>query len=395
MKLTKEEEKMSAGENGRAVQKAMEILTALGDIYGADRLIPVTSVQVAGVSYYNLGDAGLEFLSELAEDGQVCVNTTLNPAGMDMEGWKELGIDPEFAHKQKLVVDTFVKMGITPTLTCTPYLAGNNPTLGDHIAWSESSAVAYANSIIGAYTNREGGPSALSAALTGRTPNYNMHLDDNRQATKSVIVNATLDSIDDFGALGYVIGKAIGNEIPLIHGIKAAGIPELKSLCASIATFGGTPMFHMEGITPNKTTIPKESIEVTRRDIEDALGALTDGKDPDFVSLGCPHCSIDEVEKIALLLKGKKVNIETWITLSREVKREADRKGYIKMIRDAGARIACDTCLAVAPLKGRFKCLATNSAKGCYYGRGNNNFMTLIGTTEECMNAAVTGKWRQ
>jgi len=393
--LTKEEEKMLSGERGHAVQKSMEILSALGEIYGADRLIPVSSVQVAGVSYHNLGDAGLEFLQEMAGDGKVVVTTTLNPAGMDMEDWENLGIDSVFAAKQRLVIQAFTKMGVSPTLTCTPYLAGYSPKFGEHLAWSESSAVAYVNSIVGAYTNREGGPSALSSALTGRTPNYGLHLDENRQAKKKAKVSTPIESIPEFGALGYVIGKAIGSEIPYITGIKEARIAEIKSLCASIATFGGTGMFHIEGITPNKTTIPSEVIEINAADIKNALAALSDGKNPDFISLGCPHCSLDEIARIASLLKGKKVKIETWITLSRAVKEQADRLGYTKVIRQSGAKIACDTCLAVAPLKGRFQCLATNSAKGCYYGRGNNKFKTLIGTTEQCMNAAVTGKWKK
>ncbi|MFH0817474.1 MAG: aconitase X, partial [Candidatus Micrarchaeota archaeon] len=194
---------------------------------------------------------------------------------------------------------------------------------------------------------------------------------------------------------GYAIGKAIGSEIPYIAGLGNPHLAELKAFSASIATFGGTAMFHIHGVTPNKTRTPKEEIEITQYDIKNAFAALCDGKNPDFVSLGCPHCSIDEVKKIASLLSGKSVKLETWITLSRAVKERADRLGYTSTIRKSGAKIACDTCLAVAPLKGRFKCLATNSAKGCYYGRGNNNFKTLLGSTEECMNAAITGKWEQ
>ena len=158
MHLTNVEEKMLAGEEGYAVQKSMQILTALGEIFGADKMIPVSSVQVAGVSYYNLGDAGLEYLESLAGKGaKARVKTTLNPAGMDLENWRELGIDEEFARKQEQVIQAFVKMGIIPSCTCTPYLVGNEPGRGDHIAWSESSAVTYANSILGAMTNREGG----------------------------------------------------------------------------------------------------------------------------------------------------------------------------------------------------------------------------------------------
>ncbi|MFH0818255.1 MAG: aconitase X, partial [Candidatus Micrarchaeota archaeon] len=211
MHLTKEQLSILSGERGHAAKKAMGILAALGDIYGADKLIPVTSVQVAGVSYHNLGDAGLEFLEEMAQSGKSAVKTTLNPAGMDIEDWEDLGITSDFAKKQIRIVQAFVKMGISPTLTCTPYLAGNNPKFKEHIAWSESSAVAYANSVIGAYTNREGGPSALSSSITGFTPNYGLHLEENRQAAKKIQVSAKVESISEFGALGYAIGKAIGS----------------------------------------------------------------------------------------------------------------------------------------------------------------------------------------
>ena len=165
MHLTEKEEKMLNGEEGYAVKKAMQILVALGDIYGAERLIKVGSVQVAGVSYHNLGDAGLEYLNELAEDGKVKVLTTLNPAGMDLENWQQLGISKEFAEKQNMVIDAFEKMGILISCTCTPYLIGNLPRYGEHVAWSESSAVTFANSVIGAKTNREGGEARGSKCL--------------------------------------------------------------------------------------------------------------------------------------------------------------------------------------------------------------------------------------
>jgi predicted aconitase len=176
MYLTKNEERMLDGKEGYAVKKSMEILVALGNIYGAEKLIEVGSVQVAGVSYHNLGDAGLEFLNELAKDGKVRVLTTLNPAGMDLENWRNLGIDEEFARKQNMVIEAFSKMGIIISCTCTPYLIGNLPRYGEHIAWSESSAVTFANSVIGAKTNREGGPSALAAAFVGKTPCYGLRI---------------------------------------------------------------------------------------------------------------------------------------------------------------------------------------------------------------------------
>ena len=253
MDLTTEENEMLSGSRGRATQKAMQILVALGEIYGAERMIPVTSVQIAGVSYDNLGEAGLQFLSEMADGGgRVRVLTTLNPAGMDMENWRSLGIPPEFAEKQQRVLEAFARMGVQLTCTCTPYLTGNLPGFGEHIAWSESSAVCYANSCLGARTNREGGPSALAAALTGFTPEYGFHLPENRLPTLTVEVSARLEGTSDFGALGKVIGEHIqaSKSVPYILGIKSATLEELKSLCASLATYGGAALFHMAGITP-------------------------------------------------------------------------------------------------------------------------------------------------
>ncbi len=262
--LNQEELAMLAGEYGRAVKKSMEILRALGTIYGARGMVPVSSVQIAGVSYDNLGEAGLQFLTEMAEEGEISpasggmdpkargrkvrVLTTLNPAGMDIENPASLGIDPIFAASQRRVIEAFARMGVTTTCTCTPYLAGNTPGSGNHIAWAESSAVCYANSVLGARTNREGGPSALAAALTGRTPEYGLHLDAERQPGLTVDVQACLNETADFGALGQVIGDIIqsrsGQRVPYLRGVTEAcqGKPSLemlKSFCASIATYGG------------------------------------------------------------------------------------------------------------------------------------------------------------
>lgn len=397
MYLTKEEKRMLDGEEGYAAKKSMEILVALGDIYGAEKLISVGSVQVAGVSYHNLGDAGLEFLNELARDGKVKVLTTLNPAGMDLEDWKKLGISEEFAEKQNLVIDAFRKMGIIISCTCTPYLIGSLPTYGEHIAWSESSAVTFANSVIGAKTNREGGPSALAAAFVGKTPSYGLHLEENRVPDVHVDVRVKLKKLSDWGALGYCIGKKVENKIPYITGIKDADLDELKSFCASVVTYGSKPLFFMKGITPGfeKHQLPKEKIIIEDRDIKEAYESINDDIDTiDFVCIGCPHCSIKEIAEAAKLLKNKRVssNTEFWVATSRLMKQLADKRGYTKIIEKAGGKFACDTCMAVAPLKGRFRSVATTSAKGCYYSR-HNNMKTKLGSLEECIEAAVRGKW--
>lgn len=398
MHLTSEERSMLAGEQGKAAQKAMQILETLGRIYGAERMLPVSSVQIAGVSYDNLGDAGLGWLAEMADGGgRARVTATLNPAGMDIKNWRRLGIAPEFAEKQHRVIDAFARMGVITTCTCTPYLAGNEPSLGDTIAWAESSAVCYANSVIGARTNREGGPSALAAALTGRTAEYGMHLEENRRPGVTVEVRARLADTADFGALGKVVGErleASGRKaIPLITGIGSASMEQLKSLCASIATYGGLAMFHMQGITPEagEHTPPGERFTVTGDDLEAARRSLCDASrdEVDFVSLGCPHLSIGEVARIADLLRDKRVTKEFWITTSRPVKAAADRMGYTEVIETSGAKFAVDTCCVVAPIRDRFRAMATDSAKACYYAYSKNKFKTRLLDFDQVVREAI------
>ncbi len=243
MDLTPEQHRMLDGDYGKATRKAMQILVTLGEIYGAKRLVPVSSVQVAGVSYDNLGEAGLHYLSEMADGGgHARVFTTLNPAGMDIENWQVLGIDPGFVDSQQRVLDAFAKMGIVTTCSCTPYLVGNVPHYGENIAWAESSAVCYANSVLGARTNREGGPSALASALTGYTAEYGLHLAEARRPEITVEVHAELVDTMDYGAFGKTLGEQLvnagGKLTPYIQGISQVPLEQLKSFSASLATYG-------------------------------------------------------------------------------------------------------------------------------------------------------------
>jgi len=398
MHLTKDEEHILDGEDGYAAQKSMQILAALGDIFGADKLIPIKSVQVAGVSYHNLGNAGLDYLSQLSKDGRVKVPTFLNPAGMDLVDWKKLGISEEFAEKQKLVVDAFAAMGINTTCTCTPYLIGIVPKFGDHVAWAESSAVTYCNSVIGARTNREGGPSALAAAFIGKTPNYGLHLNENRVPDLFVRVEAELNTLADWGAMGYAIGKRGKNKIALIEGPSKPPNDHLKTFSASIVTYGAKPLYHLKGVTPeaDKFDYPAEKITVGEPEIKEAYEFMNDEDNSiDFVSLGCPHASLDEIKQVAMLLKGKKVadGVEMWVACARPIKEKAQELGYVKIIEEAGAKVAADTCMVVAPVKGRFKSVATTSAKACYYSQGHNNMKTHIGSIQKCVDAAINGEW--
>jgi predicted aconitase len=254
--------------------------------------------------------------------------------------------------------------------------------------------------VLGARTNREGGPSALAAALTGRTPAYGYHLMENRAPDLKVEVRTPLVSTLHFGALGKAVGdklQALGNfRVPYITGISRASLEELKSFSASIATFGGVALFHMQSLTPeaNHYSHPEETLIITESDLEASKAELSDAapQEVDFVSLGCPHLSILEIARIAELLEGKKVAKEFWITTARPTKHIADRMGYTKVIEESGAKFATDTCCVVAPIKGRFHALATDSAKACYYAYAKNSFKTAFLPFDEVVMTALDDK---
>lgn len=367
MYLTKEEELILTGEYGYALQKAMEILVALGEIYGADRLIPIKSAQVAGVSYKNIGNAGIEFLRDFVDAGaRVSVYTTLNPAG--------IGND-EFMEKQAEVLELYRRMGIEATSTCTPYYGANLPKFGDHLAWSESSAVSFANSVIGARTNREGGPSSLAASIVGKTPNYGLHLDENRKATVKVKVEAGVKTFVDYAALGYHLGKSLGNDVPYITGLKPEMSEYLKEMGAAMAASGSIALYHVEGETPEwrGAVVDKvETVTVEDSDLRAVREAFSDDwSGIDMILIGCPHASLPEIKEVAELLRmrGKPLKIPLFITASRAVKALADALGYTGTIERYNGRIIPDSCFVVSPIKGWYRGVATNSGKSAFYFR--------------------------
>ena len=374
MYLTPEEQAMYDGKEGKALEKSMEILVALGDIYGAEEMVNISSAQISGVSYKTIGDAGLEYLEELASSGvMVKVPSTLNPAGIDLDQWKDLKFPPEFAKKQLKIIDAYQKMGISTTCTCTPYLVGNVPLLGSHIAWSESSAVCYANSVLGARTNREGGPGALAAAICGKTAKYGYHLDENRRANYIFQVENELSG-SDYGALGYLAGKIVGGGVPYFKLKNDPSVNQLKSLGAALASSGAVALFHVENTTPEYKDALKDVDDIQKisvdkdqiRDTRDKLSTTTD--EPDLICLGCPHASLDEIKSIAETVSGHKLKIPLWVCTSISVKAAADRMGYTRTIEEAGGKIVCDTCMVVAPLENLgFKVVGVDSAKAANY----------------------------
>jgi len=387
MFLSPDEEKMLAGENGETLQKMLELLVALGKVFGAERLVRIRSAQVSGASYKTIGEYGLAWLSSL--DARAVVPAVLNPIGMPRGRWKEMGIEPVFAARQQAVIAAYERLGVNLECTCTPYYL-HETSFGDHLAWSESSAVSYANSVIGARTNREGGPGALAAALVGKTPCYGLHLDKNR--TPDVVIEINSDEKDwgiaRYGALGYHTGKLVGNKIPYFLGI----IPnhdQLKALGAAMAATGAVALYHVNDVTPEakKNQYNISDLEVISIEPADIDQLFTDIP-VDAVAVGCPHCSPDELIEIARLLKGKTVTKPLYIFAAQGV--IGNNRMIVDKIEKSGARVYADTCMVVSPVMEQYPAIMVNSGKALAYVPDMCGAVARIGSIEECVAVATS-----
>jgi len=388
---------MLKGDYGPAVALAMRLLVTLGDVFKAKKMIKVGSAQISGVSYKNIGNPGLEFIEDLSKmRAKARVYSTLNPAGMDLKKWKEMGINERFAKKQLRIIDAFNKMKIEPTCTCTPYLIGNRPRVGEHAAWAESSAVVFANSVLGARTNREGGPSALASALTGLTPLYGYHLDDERKPTHVIRVEADVRDELGFSILGYTAGKILGQGVPFFEKLRRADQEELKALGAGLAASGSVAIYHIAKITPESRLITQkdisscEKITVESRDLRETLSRLSVEDDFNFVCIGCPHCSLLEIKKAAGMLSGKKVRRRLWIFTSKRIHKEAVKRGFSKAIEKAGGRIVDDTCMVVSPLEELgINGVTVNSCKAAHYIPSTCRLKVNLRNFEDCIKVTT------
>jgi len=405
MFLTKEEEKMLDGEYGEATRLAMRLIVKVGEALGAQKLININSAQVSGVSYKNIGDPGIQFLEDLVRlGGKSKILSTLNPAGMDIKNWEKMGITKNFAEKQLKIISLYMQMDILPTCSCIPYLIGNSPKYKEHVAWAESSAVTYANSVLGARTNREGGPLALASALTGKTAFYGLHMEENRFPTHYIVLKTELRHPADYSILGYVVGKKIKTGVPLFSNPRTPPDTEcLKSLSAGLATSGSISIFHIEDYTVEaiikniqlqneKTNMEKIILE--EEDIKSVFEEYALTSSPDLIYIGCPHASIQEIGKIAKTLKNRKIkrNIEFWVGTAANIKILADRAGYTDIIEKSGGKVLTDTCVVVSPLKTLgFRKILTNSAKACYYLTSLERLEVGITTLEEALKIAIEG----
>jgi len=391
MYLTKEEERICDGEFGWANQICMKILVRLGELFNATRLIPINSAHVSGVSYKTLGDAPSDFLEALANaDAKVKVKATLNPQSFDRE-YLCKKLPPDLCQKQSDIMTYFEKMGFTESLTCTPYYL-ENPKRGSHLAWAESSAVVYTNSVIGAWTNREGGPSALAAAIIGKTPDYGMHKAENRQPKALVKLEKQLQSEVEFGALGIFLGKILEDKILIIQDLQNASKDNLKQLGAALASTGMVNMFCREnrGVKFNEI----EKINVETKDIKQTIENLTttSTQEPDLVFVGCPHCSLNEIKQVAELIGSRKVKdgTEFWVCTSRHIKEKARK--YVEKIEKSGGHVLTDTCAVVTWTdKLGIKTIMTNSAKTAHYAPTLNKAETILAPLKECLKTAFKG----
>jgi len=391
MYLTTEEERIYDGEVGWANQVCMRILVRLGELFNATRLIPISSAHVSGVSYKTLGDAPSDFLEALANaDAKAKVKATLNPQSFDRK-YLCRKLPPDLCQKQSNIMTYFEKMGFTESLTCTPYYL-ENPKRGSHLAWAESSAVVYTNSVIGAWTNREGGPSALAAAIIGKTPDYGVHKAENRQPEVLVKLEKQLQSEVEFGALGIFLGKILEDKIPIIQGLQNASKDNLKQLGAALASTGMVNMFCRENKDIKFSEI--EKINVKTKDIKHTIENLTttSTQEPDLVFVGCPHCSLNEIKQASELIGSRKVKYGTefWVCTSRHIKEKARK--YVEKIEKSGGHVLTDTCAVVTWTdKLGIKTIMTNSAKTAHYVPTLNKAETILAPLRDCLQTAFKG----
>lgn len=412
MYLTDEEQQMLDGAKGPAVQKAMQILVALGESFGAKRLIETSNVHMAGSSVLVAEEAGTRWVEDLrSQGGNFITRVTTNPTAVDPTQWEEIGIPESDSKLQIRLTDAYAGMGANTCNTCIPYLVGNSPRFGEHMAWGESSAVVYANSVCGARTNREGGPSGMASALTGRTPEYGFHLKENRYGKFLIKVETPLRDMTDYGTLGCFAGKIAGQDTPVFTGIPSnPTLEELKALSAALASSGAVSMFHAVGVTPEAPTLEEafggnepEKVLVFD-DAEKAKIEAFLNKEPsdhvDWILIGCPNASAQEIREVAEALQGKKIHdgVTLWVTTAGSMYAMAERMGYIKTIEDAGGVVVRETCpflarsRVIAPKKG-YKTLTTNSAKMAFYAPGQFGLPTHYGNLPRVMQAAINGVW--
>lgn len=409
MYLTSREKEMLEGKDGEAVKLAMEILIGVGKSCGAERLIPVTSAHIVLAMYKSIFDAGVEVCEKFANMGaKFCIPTTLDPCGMDTEDPVKYKTPIDYIHKQNRVIEAYRKMGAIPVWTCTPYFGTSLPRLGEHVGWTESSAVAYINSVLGARSNRETAVIDICIGLTGRTTDYGLHKDENRKG--QVLVTLDLGQRElkpkEYPIIGYYLGKELGSSVGVINGM--VGNPtneQLKSLLAGAAASGSVALLHIVGITPEASTLdiafagntPEREIIIDEKVLERTQNKMCTKKHSkiDLVALGCPHYTINEIKEVVDLMSGYHVKegVQFWIYVNKINLELAEKMGFRKALKDCGVNLTVETCMLISPVETwGFKTIMTDSAKCSYYAPMQCKTDVIFGSVEECVEAAINGE---
>ena len=407
--LSNKDKEMLNGDRGPATKMAMSILVRMAKISGAKELLDITGAHIDSTVY--IGDAGLEFAEKLAGLGaKVAVPTTLNVSGLDEHHWQEWAVSSDWARQAHRQMVAYQSMGTIPTWTCAPYQTEMKPAFGQQIAWGESNAIAFANSVLGARTERYPDLFDICCAITGRAPAIGLHLTENRAGNLLLQLEdipVELQHRDDFyPVLGHFMGKVSGERIPVVNGMNMTpNEDQLKALGAASASSGAVAMFHMVGVTPEAPTVdsafqgklPKETITVTMDMLRESYQALThtDSEKLDIVVLGSPHFSLAEFKQLAPLVEGKQKHpdVKFLVTSSRAMTQLAEKAGFLKSLQNFGAQLTVDTCILTSPmLPEDMKYLMTNSAKFAYYSPGLLNKKITFGSLKDCVASAVEGK---
>ncbi|OQB84301.1 MAG: hypothetical protein BWX88_02690 [Planctomycetes bacterium ADurb.Bin126] len=413
VRLSQRDEEMLAGRHGAGARLAMSVVARMADACGADELMDITAAHIDGCGL--LSDAGLEFAETLAAGGaRARVPTTLNMGPLDLQHWRDWSIDEAFAAKAIRQGKAYADMGCVPTWTCAPYQGYLTPRFGQQIAWGESNAVVYANSVLGARTNRYGDYMDICAAVTGRVPRLGLHLDENRRGQVLVRLrgfgSGDFDRETFYPALGHLLGPLAGEKVPVIEGLPpVVSDDRLKALGAAAASSGSVALFHAVGLTPEAPTLQaalhgraaERTVDVAPADLAAAWADLsTAGEDDDLdaVLLGCPHFSFAEFRELAehIARAGGKARADVIVISSTQSWALAQRAGFDRVLAEFGARVTLDTCMFHTPmLGGEVRTVMTNSGKCAYYAPGELNRKVAFGSLADCVRSAMLGRVRR
>jgi predicted aconitase len=410
MQLTAEEEAMLDGARGEAVRDALRYQLKVGEFFGAERFVPITNAHMMG-DIEVMGDGGFQYLAAIAEKRAHCVvPITTNARCVDFAYAERLGQDRGEVEKERRIIERLRAMDVLTTDTCINYQTLYQPHLGEHVAWGDTGTVIYANSVFGARTNFESGPAALAAAITGRTPEYGFHLDRHREGTFVVRLDARLDDLADWGAVGKLVGGSHQSyyAVPVFTGVRRAPLAdELKHLGAALASYGSMAMFHMVGVTPEAPSVEAalggdratDEMTITDADIE-RVYAVYDLKDRscNLVVFSGPQQSLLEMKSLADRFSGRKVHpgTQVFVTTSNGVKSAARQLGYLQTLEAAGATVLEGVCFYIlqnlSPMRiaNGWTNLISNSAKIVNI-IGAHRFNTILRRTQDCVDIACTG----